>query len=50
MTDWGNFDYGFIFLVIGLVVVLLFSYIYFNPRKKGRPARVDKKAGDEGED
>lgn len=50
MTDWGWFDYGFIFLIIALVVAVLFSYIYFNPRKKGRASRVDRKAGDEGED
>ncbi len=49
-TEWGWFDYGFIFVLILLVVLVLFSYVYFNPRKKGKPPKIDKKAGDEGED
>ena len=48
--SWGWFSWGVGFLLILLVVLVLFSYIYFNPRKKGGPPNIDKKAGDEGDE
>ena len=52
MTDvkWEWFGLTFSWLVVLAIVLVLFVIIYFYIRGKKEPPKVDKGAGDEGED
>ncbi len=48
-TTWKWFGLSFDSIVVLIIIVILFFIIYFYFRRKG-PPRIDKGAGDEGED
>lgn len=46
--EW--FGFTFSWLVVAIIVLVLFVIIYFYIRQKKEPPKIDKSAGDEGDD
>ncbi len=48
-TTWKWFGFSFDSIVVLIIIVILFFIVYLYFRRKG-PPKIDKGAGDEGED